>query len=208
MCWNAEVSLRTFIYGAISALICLYLQTIPVSVIIMCSAFTAIQLLEYFAWTYIDNKPVIYYLSVIGTLLILMQQFLMSYFITDKVLQQIMLKVFIIYFIMYCIFVLPRTKFNMKKGENGHLEWEWAQIPPLVLFAALMLYIVPILLDKNYIGAFFTVATILVSLYFYYKYKTWGTMWCYFSNIIWAFFVAFSIYRYFYGVKKTWFWNY
>jgi hypothetical protein len=208
MCWNAEVSLRTFIYGTISALICTYLHSIPFRVVIITWVFTAMQLLEYFAWTYIGNKSIIYYLSAIGLLLIFMQQFLLSYFVSDGALQIIMLKAFIIYFIMYCIFVLPTTKFNMKKGENGHLVWEWLNIPPAFLFAALMLYIVPILLDKNYIGAFFTVTTILVSLYFYYKYKTWGTMWCYFSNIIWVFFVLFSIYRYFYGVKKTWFWNY
>jgi hypothetical protein len=208
MCWNAEVSLKTFIYGTISALICTYLQGIPFKVIIITWFFTAMQLLEYFAWTYIDNKSVIYYLSAIGVLLIFMQQFLLSYFVSDVALQKIMVKIFIVYFILYCIFVLPKVKFNMKKGENGHLVWEWASLPPLVLFAALMLYIVPILLDKNYIGAFFTVATILVSLYFYYKYKTWGTMWCYFSNIIWVFFVLFSTYRYFYGVKKIWFWNY
>jgi len=208
MCWNAEVSLRTFIYGATSALICLYFQTIPLSCIILSFSFTLMQLLEYFAWTYIDNKVAIYYLSIIGMFLIFMQQFLACYYITDKVLKNIMLTIFIVYFILYCIFVLPKVKFNMKKGVNGHLEWEWLNYPPLFMFTALMLYFVPSLLGKHYAGAFFSGTTILASLYFYYKYKTWGTMWCYFSNIIWMFIVPLSIYRYYYGVNKLWFLNY
>jgi hypothetical protein len=208
MCWNAEVSLITFIYGAISALICLYLQTMPVSVIIICLAFTTMQLLEYFAWTYIDNKVAIYYLSIIGMLLIFMQQFLMCYYVTDKVLQQILLKVFFVYIIIYCIFILPKIKFNMKKGANGHLEWDWAKMPPLFLFVGLMFYFVPILLGKNYVGTFFNGLFISLSLYFYYKYNTWGTMWCYFSNIFWVFLILFSLYKYYYGVNKLWFFNY
>ena len=205
MCWNAEISLKTFVVGAMGAIICLYLNTIPISLICITFSFTFMQLLEYFTWTYIGDSQKIYYLSIIGILLILLQIFMLCYYVNNY--QYELLFALFAYVILFCIFVLPETKFNMKKGKNGHLEWEWLNFPPIFLFFGLLLYCLPILFNKNYIGFLFTSSTIIISLYNYYKYKTWGTMWCYFSNIIWFFFVAFSLYRKYY-TKKVWFWSY
>jgi hypothetical protein len=208
MCWNAEVSLRTFLMGTIGALICVYLDELPKPLLLTTWSFTVMQLLEYFTWTYINDKPKIYYLSIIGLLLIFLQMFLLSYTVMNKKYQRILVTAFMVYLILYGIFILPEIKFNMKKGTNAHLEWEWSEMPPIFLFFTLSLYCIPILVDKNYAGFTFTTITILISLYYYYKYKTWGTMWCYFSNIIWVIFVLFSLSKKFLGLEKVWFWNY
>lgn len=208
MCWSAEVSIKTFLIGTISAIICLYLDKIPVSVIIISWSFTLVQLLEYFAWTYINDKKIIYYLSIIGLLLAFSQIFLMCYYVKNKKLQMGLFISLIIYTVAYCIFVIPKTKFNMKKGANGHLEWEWLAIPPIFALIFILFYIIPVLFSKNYAGVIFTSITALISLYYYYKYNTWGTMWCYFSNIIWSFYILFSLYRKYYGLEKMWFWDY
>jgi len=208
MCWSAEDSLKTFLIGTISAIICLYLNKIPAFVIITSWSFTLMQLLEYFTWTYINDKLKIYYLSIIGVLIIFFQIFLLCYYVKNKKLQRGLFIGLILYVIAYCIFVLPKTKFTMKKGANGHLEWEWSEMPPIFLLGGLMFYIIPLLFSKNYAGVIFSLVTILVSLYYYYQYKTWGTMWCYFSNIIWIFFILFSLYRIYFGLEKMWFWDF
>jgi hypothetical protein len=208
MRWSAEVSLKTFLIGTISAIICLYLNKIPSSVIVISWSFTLIQLLEYFTWTYINDKTKIYYLSIIGLLLIFLQMFLMCYYIKNKKLQGGLFIGLIIYVIAFIIFVLPKTKFNMKKVANGYLEWEWFKLPPIFLLGILLFYIIPILFSGNYAGVIFSLVTILISLYYYYKYNTWGTLWGYFSNIIWSFFILFSLYRVYFGLEKTWFWDY
>ena len=56
MCWNAEVSLNTFIFGFISAIIVYLFGYINIGLILIILSFTSIQLLEYFIWTYIDNE--------------------------------------------------------------------------------------------------------------------------------------------------------
>jgi hypothetical protein len=96
----------------------------------------------------------------------------------------------------------------MKKGANGHLEWEWLEMPPIFLLGGLIFYILPFLFSGNYAGVIFTLITLLISLYYYYKYNTWGTLWCYFSNVIWIFFILFSLYRVYFPFKKVWFWNF
>ena len=198
MCWNAEVSLKTFMYGLCSALICAYLGTIPMSVIYITMSFTLMQLLEYFAWTYLDNKKVIYYLSIIGLLLICLQFFIKSYFLENPIHKQIMLRLLAVFMVVYAIFVLPTARFNMKKGINGHLEWEWLKLPNLFLISALFFYVVPSLLSKYILSAIFAIITVGYSLYNYHQYNTWGTMWCYFSNVIWLYLVFVSVYKYYY----------
>jgi hypothetical protein len=137
-----------------------------------------------------------------------MQMFLLCYTVSNKKYQKGLLIAFFGYIILYGIFVLPKANFNMKKGKNGHLEWKFLKMPPIFLFLTFTLYYLPILLNKNYAGFAFTILTFLISLYYYYKYNTWGTLWCYFSNIIWFGFVLFSIFRKYFGLGKVWFWNY
>jgi hypothetical protein len=208
MCWNAEVSLKTFMYGLCSAVICAYLGTIPMSVIYITMSITSMQLLEYFAWTYLDNKQVIYYLSLIGAFLIFLQVFLNSYFLENPIHQQIMLTLLFVFMVGYFIFIFPTTKFNMKRGINGHLEWEWLDWPTTVIIPALFFYIMPNLLNKKYLSSIGITSLIIFSLYNYYQYKTWGTMWCYFSNVLWFYFVFVSVYKYYYRVKNVSFWIY
>ena len=110
---------------------------------------------------------------------------------------------FFMYIFLYIIFVLPKSKFNMKKGINGHLEWEWLKMPIIFLFLEFLLYSVSSLLNKNYLSLLFILITIFISLYNYYKYNTWGTMWCYFSNVLWFVFILFSFGKK-YGYIKSW----
>ncbi len=198
MCWNADVSLKTFMYGLCSAVICAYLGTIPMSSIYMTMSFTLMQLLEYFAWTYLDNKKVIYYLSIIGAFLIFLQLFLMSYTIQNPAYRKHMLTLLFVFMVCYFIFIFPTTKFNMKKGVNGHLEWEWLDWPIIFIMGVLFFYIAPLLLDKYILSVIFIIVTVCYSLYNYHQYNTWGSMWCYFSNALWFYFVFVSVYKYYY----------
>jgi hypothetical protein len=208
MCWNAEVSLKTFMYGLCSALICMYLGTIPMSSIYIALSFTSMQLLEYFAWTYLDNKRVITYLSIIGAFLIFLQVFLRTYFIENASHKQLIMSLLCVFMVIYAIFILPTTRFNMKRGINGHLEWEWLNWPKLFIFCGLCFYIMPHVLNHKYIASIILMSMIFVTLYFYNEYNTFGTMWCYYSNAIWLYLVFVSVYKYYYGVKNVWFWMY
>lgn len=195
-------------YGLCSAIICTYLGTTPMFIIYITMSFTLMQLLEYFAWTYLDNKKVIYYLSIIGLLLIFLQQFLMSYFLKNPIHRQIMLTLLFGFIVLYGIFVLPTARFNMKRGINGHLEWEWLKLPKIFIMFALFFYVAPSVLDKYLLSAIFVIVTVCYSLYNYYQYNTWGSMWCYFSNVLWVYFVFVSVYKYYYGVNNAPFWIY
>jgi len=196
MCWNAEVSLNTFLFGTISAIILLIMNKILITNILLVYTLSLIQLMEYFAWSNIKNKQIIYYLSIIGAFILLLQVLLIS---NNNLKNKEKLYVYIIICILASLafyYNFENDKFHMEKGENGHLKWLWADLPVPLLLSGLLLWIYPPIKNKNYSAAFFIIITLIISFYYYYKYKTWGSMWCYISNVFWILLIIYSIYLY------------
>ena len=192
MCWNAEVSLNTFIFGVISMIIVIIFNKISYKIILFTLTLSLIQLLEYYSWKNIDNIDIIYNLSIIGYLIISIQLIILNYgFLNnkDKLVALIILIILLIYIFIYNY---QNNKFNMEIGENKHLIWNWIDIPIPILIIIMVFYIYPAF-TYNYISFVTMLIILLPSLYYYYKYKTWGTMWCYYSNIIWIILIILSI---------------
>ena len=83
----------------------------------------------------------------------------------------------------------------MKRGENKHLIWYWLDLSIYWIIIGLLFYLIPAYFNKynNKFLFVFALITLIISLYFYYKYKTWGTMWCYISNILWIIFLLYLL---------------
>ena len=194
MCWNAEVSLNTFIYGTIAAIIVLSLNKIPIRTILLVYTVSLIQLMEYFTWKNINNNELIHYLSITGAFILLLQVLLIS---NNNLKNKEQLFSYIFIFILTIIAFyhnFENKKFHMEKGENGHLKWLWADLPVPLLISGLLLWIYPPIKNKNYISTLFIITTLTISFYYYYKYKTWGSMWCYIGNSFWILLIMKSIY--------------
>ena len=203
MCYNSTVSLNTFIYAIISAIIVLSLNEISIGAIFICLSISLMQLLEYFTWKYIDNKTYNYYFSIIGSLILLLQIILISHFnLTDKKERIIVFTIIFIGIIYFYYYVFTNNLFYMDVGKNGHLVWHYIDIPILALIIVFILYTYPFFRSNRIEGGVISLITLLISLYFYYKYKTWGSMWCYISNILWIGLIIMSIY---YKYKKYYF---
>ena len=193
MCWNAEVSLNTFIYGTIAAIIVLSLNKIPIRSILLVYTVSLIQLMEYFTWKNINNNEVVHYLSITGAFILLLQVLLIT---NNNLKNKEQLFSYIFIFILTIIAFnhnFENKKFHMEKGENGHLKWLWADLPVPLLISGLLLWIYPPIRNKSYISTLFIITTLTISFYYYYKYKTWGSMWCYIGNLFWILLIMKSI---------------
>jgi hypothetical protein len=192
MCWNAEVSLNTFLFGMISMTIVLLLNKISFITILFTSTLSLIQLMEYYAWNNINNKDAIFKLSIIGYIIIVSQILILNYgFLNnnDRLISVIIILILSIYFFIYNY---QNDKFYMEKGENKHLIWHWVDIPPPLLLVVLIFYIYPAI-QYGIITFMAIIIPLLISLYYYYKYKTWGSMWCYISNFLWIILILKSL---------------
>jgi len=197
MCWSAEVSLNTFIFAIISFCIVVSFNRFPMINAFIVLSISLMQLYEYFVWKNIHNKKIIHNLSFFGPFVILLQVLLINYaFLRDNE-RNIAILLIIIIAIICMIYNYKNNKFDMEVGENKHLIWYWADLPAILLIFICFFYLYPLTTKQNIIPFIYGLITLLISFYYYYKYKTWGTMWCYFSNLIWIVLIIKTFYLYF-----------
>jgi hypothetical protein len=193
MCWNAEVSLNTFIFGLVSAAIVLLINKNDIKFVLILLSATLIQLIEYFAWRNINNKEAIKIISLCGMGVILLQLLLINLLNLHGNERIIVLTIILILSLFAFYHVITNNKLKMEKGGNGHLMWHWTDVPLPLLIMILSFYLYAGIRNRK-ITLIFTFITLSISLYTYYKYKTWGSMWCYISNIFWIFLIIKSCY--------------
>jgi len=200
MCWNAEVSLQTFITGSIILLL-LNLVGIElfVTALIFCILF--IQLVEYFIWTYIKDKETVKYFTILTYLIIFFQPIILLSFLKYKYKIQLISLYIILHIIILLIF---RIFFNMKYdfapiiADNGHLNWNWTQNKEYMSFFYLIYNIAflgAMFLYGNPIILLLSIVTLLYSMYNYTKYNTIASMWCYVGNIALFIFAIIHIWK-------------
>jgi len=157
------------------------------------------QLIEYFVWTYYGNSNVNYIASICASVLLNIQP-IGAILTLYKQNYKLMILLLFIYFIIQIISIpyyilsgnYSREKYRMYKGNNGHLVWNWiskknVDIIPLICYFFFFLY--PIIISANYTIIFFNIFTLLLSLIIFYKTDTWSTMWCWYVNFGFIFYI-------------------
>ena len=196
MCYNAEISFDTFLYGTLSLIIVLALNKVPLHTIAIAYTISLIQLMEYFAWKNIDNSINLYYISHFGFIIIFIQIFIINYYNLKGQEKQIITIILLLLLPLVYYNISINNKFKIEKGENGHLIWWWLDILYPFNILILLFYIYPYVRNKSYFDLFISYISLYISLYYFYKYKTWGSMWCYIGNFLWIILIIKSIYLY------------
>ena len=183
MCWNATVSLNTFIFSLFGMLFGLANGIISFERALFIISFVSMQLVEYFTWKNLDNKQTVRLLSQIGTLVVLSQiVFLMNY---HEKLQNKGLWFLGFAGVTLLAFSTTKIDYSMHKAPNGHLAWNWLSTwPKWYLMFWVLCFLGLVLHMKNYDTFLFALVTILISYYTYSSSGTWGSMWCWFANIL------------------------
>jgi hypothetical protein len=202
MCWNKSISLNTFLF-AMFTIGLLYINKHtkydPIKpyndimytfFIVVCS----IQLVEYFLWSSIENndRTLNTYFSIIGFILIIIQPFFALQLNPTKYTNYLSL-----FFIASSILlIIYKTIFNpivfntVVKG--GHLSWQWIQFDGIEkLYIPIWLFCVcyNLMVEPNKTTFIATILILIFSLYNYYKYNTWTSMWCWVSNAIFIYYL-------------------
>jgi hypothetical protein len=188
MCWNAEVSLQSFLIG-ITAVFLGYQNGLSLPVTLFCLTIVFMQLIEYFVWTFSSNKTVNFVASLAAVGLLWLQP--IASILTLESKETITgLQVYIGLSIIGLF--LPNNKpldqvYKMTQGENGHLVWNWFQKDNRTILSLLVYFVFllgPLLLRKQFILFSLATSTLALSLYSFYKDNTWGSLWCWIVNYI------------------------
>lgn len=184
MCWNAEVSLNTFMITSFGLFI-LYLLNYEKFYLAFVFSYVIMQLIEYFIWIYFDNKNILRIFGFLTFVLIFLQPIIMLSFTKHKWLIKYYIILIILWFI-FC-FIQGNLKFSFIPyvAKNKHLSWNWTNnqlfingffiIYLIFLFGIAFVYVNNVIFIIGFI-------TLLYSWYNYSKYKTISSMWCWMVN--------------------------
>jgi hypothetical protein len=142
------------------------------------------QLLEYFAWKNLNDKQMNKFLSQIGLFLIFIQ---IPFFILyqPKVNNQLKILLISIYIALWLLFLLNYPiDFSMNKAPNGHLAWNWLDTNIYIIIVWLSFILGLLFYQKEYLKFSLYFITIFAIYYTYYQSNTWGSLWCWISNVL------------------------
>jgi hypothetical protein len=183
MCWNATVSLNTYIFTLFASGFALANKVITPMEFAFVQSFSTMQLLEYFIWSKSASNA---FLSKLAYFSLLIQP-IFSILAIKKETKYIPYLLMGYAVFLVCVFIykpLSKINFISTKGPNGHLAWHWLDLPLILIVIWMFFLLIRFIIQKNYI-IFITVLIFVVSCYvLYHKTHTWGSMWCWVSNAI------------------------
>jgi hypothetical protein len=197
MCWNADISLNTFLFASLTLVFVWAANTFTKYkyslfenkfMYLFFFATAAMQLVEFFLWKNLKNAPMNRFLSTLASWVIVVQQVTLMLMIPSAALRRGML---LLYAAVLGAFILYKKiwspiRFYTTVAKNGHLSWEWLGFKGFELIwmaIGLMFYVIPLFFIEQK-AMFYVISTMLViSLFLYFKEGTFGTVWCWASNL-------------------------
>ena len=181
MCWNASVSLNTFVFSAFALLFSYFNSEAKIIGVIFYLSFIIMQLIEYFVWSKTFSNRL---LSQIALLVIFFQPIFNILNIEKKTeLIPYLLIAYIIFALPYIIIIpLNTAEFSMIPSTNGHLSWNWLNFNLLIILIWFIFLSSRWIIDKMYITLIFIAIVLIISIIQYKDTRTWGSMWCWICN--------------------------
>jgi hypothetical protein len=183
MCWSADGSLKTYLFGMILAAVHKYQGDLDPSVWLLMTVFTHMQLVEYFLWKNLNVPAANRLWSGAGAALLFIQPLISATLLKSNLRNKLWIT-YVLGAVSY--FATRKVDMTTEIGGNGHLKWNWITsfASPWAL-AWLLMLVGPMWITGHEFAAAFIVATYLVSAYFNDKYGTAGSYWCWFSISTW-----------------------
>jgi len=210
MCWNATISLNTFVFSAATLAFIAYNNTytkykLPEFIAnpwlyAIIASFVSIQLVEYFLWRSIETRDAKLnrIASIVGSLIIAAQPLAVSMLITNRVVTSI-------YAIIFAAYIILKYPGNLDKYSTvvspttGSLQWNW-NYPKSVLLPGIDLIQMLGYFATFFIAAFYAptylaiivAGTLVVMLWAYIgdEGMVWGSKWCWSANILMFYYLA------------------
>jgi hypothetical protein len=202
MCWNQDVSLNTFLFGCFS-LVFLYVSNTfskynlkdfdnPLMYFLLFQIIL-VQLTEFFLWRNINHKQVNSFLTLFAFYNITLQPITIILMIPNLLVRHVFLFSIFSFYALVSVTKTSVPNYYTYVGKNNHLNWSWTKYQgyaSIIPFLFLLFYIVPLFVLGNNVLSFFILSMLVISLVNYYKSNTFGSMWCWSSNIIFLYFLV------------------
>jgi hypothetical protein len=193
MCWNASVSLNTYIFGLFASSFAYYNGVIDLLGFILYQSILLIQLIEYFIWSKTFSNRL---LSQIALFVIICQPMFNIIKIKNRpeLIPYILVAYISIVAIVYT-FIIPLNTVNFSSvpSKNGHLAWNWLDVNIYLILIWHIFISVRWIIDGIYSYLIIVSLLLIISIILYRETNTWGSMWCWVCNIL-SFYLIFEVF--------------
>lgn len=195
MCWNAEISLNTFLFSSAILILIIYNNTYTqykvnffnnIYAYLFLLSFIFMQLVEFFLWKNINNKKINHVLSVLGALLLFLQPAFSLMLISNGKLRNILLLIYVIPAITFFIYLFVTVYFYTTISQKNHLVWHWGPNNyGYILFAIWLFFLVfSFFYEKQYLYIGFGLVFLILAFVIYNNDGSAKSIWCWSINII------------------------
>lgn len=201
MCWNADISLNTFLFSFGVLALIYYNNTYTKYktgefdnpwLYVFLFLVIVIQLIEFFIWRNLNNKEYNRWLSIAGMAVLFLQPISSLMLLSDEYLRNICIVLYSLISIPSVIIKMTQDSKNIKTTVvNKHLYWNFNFVHDTFLmnFAWFFFFFFSFFFEKRYIRAIFGIALFLVTI-FYSTNWSFGSMWCWSVNFGMMFYAA------------------
>jgi hypothetical protein len=193
MCWNAQISLNTFLFSSFVLALVIYnnsytkykiqelndkwMYIFLISVILM-------QLLEFLIWKNINKKVLNNLFSILATTLLIIQPIASLMLLKNIKLRNMLLTSYASLAFPYSIYKFSTKYINSTISANGHLKWNFFDSGKLVSLFWMFFFLFSFVYEGKWLGLIFGLTVLLMSFLNNNKDKSMWSMWCWGVNTI------------------------
>ena len=190
MCWNADVSINTFIFSIFVLGLVYYNNNYTKykihdfdnqwMYVFLLLAFS-MQLIEFFIWKNINNKFYNKFFTILAFILVFCQPMASLMLLNNHSLRNIMLLLYFIFGVPYAIYTIYTKHFDSIVSKSGNLIWN-IKINIFCFWIWVFLLLFSFLYERKWGHVLFAIITL--SIIIYKEQSTSGSVWCWFINSI------------------------
>lgn len=194
MCWNEHVSINTFIFGIFVLLLIAFNNKYSnykikefesLYTYFFMISFISMQFIEFVLWRNLDNNFINKLMSILGSLLLVIQPIASLTMLENINLRNKMILVYSVPAFIYFFYnVINRNIYTIVSKKTGHLKWNWIPNDLIGYIFYLFFLYFSLFVNKYYIGIILSSTLFAIFYYYYYKDGTAGSLWCWSVNIV------------------------
>lgn len=206
MCWNAEVSLNTFLFSGFVLLLIIYNNTYTQYKIkdlnskwtyIFFLSFILMQLIEFFIWRNVNNPCYNSIFTMLATILLFFQPIASTMILTNNKIRNSLLVIYLTIAVPFMIYRFLTKKIYSEVTTLNHLHWNMVfydnRYEHVFFFIWLFFFLFPLFYQGYFYGFLFGLLTFIIITYKYYKDKSVGSMWCWIVNTVMLYYAAYLL---------------
>jgi hypothetical protein len=176
--------MTTFLFSTTAVMLAYSQSLIDLPFLLFLMSFISIQLVEFFLHISRGSSALNTLFSVAGMATIAAQPLFAMLSIKDGdfAYKRQLIAAYIAVTIL--LIAVIRPEFRTVVGRGGHLEWKWLRIPAIAILVWLGFLSIRFIVYKEWVLLQFLAVTAALSYATYSSYGTWGSMWCWFANVV------------------------